>query len=83
MKKRAMTIEDLAVITSKGFTSVSERLNSIETDLSNQIETLDENIKSTRRDVLDIGDRFVPRYEFDNLLIRFNRLEEKLKSKKA
>ena len=71
-------IDDLALMTARGFTSVDERFEKVET----RLDSLNENIKSTRRDVLAIGDRYVPRYEFDSLLIRFNSLEEKLRPKR-
>ena len=61
----------------KGFEGVDQRFEKVEKRLID----LDENIKSIRRDVLDIGDRFVSRYEFDSLLIRFDRLKQKLKGK--
>jgi len=83
-------IENLAIMVGKGFNEMGNRIGNVENRIGNvetrlgtvekRLDTLDENIKATRRDVLDIGDRFVPRYEFDNLLIRFNRLEAKIKS---
>lgn len=105
MKKKAITIEDVALMVGKGFLGVDKkfdkidkrldgvdkRLDAVDKRLDNldkrlngveqKLDNLDENIQTTRRDVLDIGDRFVPRFEFDNLLIRFNKLEEKIRSK--
>ncbi|KKU81817.1 MAG: hypothetical protein UY07_C0008G0006 [Parcubacteria group bacterium GW2011_GWA1_47_8] len=48
-------------------------------DLS--VMVVKENLATTRRDVLEIGDRFVPRYEIHDLLVRFDKLERQVKGK--
>ena len=84
--KKQVSTDDLAIMIAKGFENTVTRSEFTEhrkefTGLSAKVDTLDQNIKATRRDVLEIGDRFVPRNEFDRLLIRFNNLEKKLKIK--
>ncbi len=86
--KKEVSVNDLAIMVAKGFESVNQRFDQIDTrfakidlrfeKIENKMDVLDENLKATRREILDIGDRFVPRFEFDNLLIRFNKLEQKL-----
>ena len=42
MAKKKITIEDLAVITAKGFASVDERFNSLEKRMGERFEKVDE-----------------------------------------
>jgi len=70
-------IDDLAISTAKGFAGVDKRFD----EMDKRVDKLEENIKATRRDVLDIGDRFVPRHEFDSLLFRFSNFEKKVMTK--
>ena len=90
--KKSVSTADLAVMVANGFNSIGEQIDGVErelkkeigevrTELKKEIGEVRENVKLTRRDVLDIGDRFVPRYEFDNLLVRFNKLEQRVKEK--
>ena len=44
---------------------------------------VEEWIKKVRSDILNMGDRFVPRHEFDSFLMRFHRLEQKVDDKIA
>jgi len=84
--KKNTTIDDLALMVAKGFSSVENRIEKVENRIGKVeegLKELRENVKATRRDVLDIGDRFVPRYEFDNLLIRFGRLEQRVLGKRS
>ncbi len=92
-KNKKVTIDDLAIMIAKGFENtvtkyefieLSKKVDSVEKrfdSLDKKVDKLDQNIQATRRDVLEIGDRFVSRNEFDNLLIRFNNLEKKVKEK--
>ncbi len=82
-------IENLAASTARGFEKMSEKMDERFTRVDDRLNRHDkdfaelkENVKSTRQAVLDVGDRFVPRYEFDNLLIRFNKLDQKVRGKK-
>lgn len=82
-----ITIDGLAVMVAKGFDRVEDRIGNVEKRLGGVEERLggveerlgnvEESLKVTRRDILNIGDRFVPRFEFDNLLIRVGKLEQK------
>lgn len=76
-KSKKMTIDDLAIMTQNNFERMDKRFEKIDTRLTN----LEEGQKKINRDILDIGDKFVPRSEFDNLVIRFNRLDEKVRTK--
>ena len=71
--KKNVTLDDLAIMVGNGFNAVDKRLASVESDIS----FLKGAVKKVNQDVLNIGDRFVPRYEFDGLLIRVGKLEEK------
>jgi len=94
MKKevtKKVTIDDLAVMVANGFDRVESSLEKVEDRLGNvesrlgevekDIIEVKENLAGTRRDVLEIGDRFVQRYEFHDLLVRFDRLEQKVAGK--
>jgi len=95
MKKevaKKVTIDDLAIMVAKGFDNVHKEISEVKKDVGEvkgrfgkvekDIVEVKENLAATRRDVLEIGDRFVPRYEFHDLLVRFDRLEQKVKLKK-
>ena len=86
--KKGMTIEDLAILVGKGFSSIdkkfTDKFNAIDVrlvDVETKLITVEEIVKSTRQEVLNVGDRFVPRYEFDTLLSRVSRIEQKLEGK--
>ena len=96
MKKKAsgekITIEHLAGMVSRGFESADrksdERFSGLEKrfdGLEKRLDTFEtetkDSFKKIRNDILDIGDKFVPRHEFDILLIRVSRLEQKVKEK--
>ena len=91
MKKKTTTIDSLAVMVAKGFSSVDKRFDKVEdrltgvegrlTGVEDRLTTVEEVLKATRQEVLNIGDRFVPRYEFDTLLSRVIRIEQKLEGK--
>lgn len=83
-KKKETTIDNLAVMVAKGFNEVNIKIGGLDGrmgNLENKMGNLEDNLSATRRDVLEIGDRFVPRYEFHDLLIRFDKLEQKVKGK--
>lgn len=74
------------------FDKVEERLGNVEERLGNVEEKLgkveeklgkvEDNLNTTRMDVLGIGDKFVSRHDFNQHLIRFDLLEQKVKTKK-
>lgn len=92
----AGTIDNLAIIVAKGFDGVEKKFDEVNIKIDKEIgevkkdiaevkkdvAEVKENLSATRRDVLEIGDRFVPRYEFHDLLIRFDKLEQQVKAKK-
>lgn len=89
LKPKEMSIDDLARMVAKGFSSVGEKFETIEEKidtldkkfqiLDQKVETIDQNVKATRRDMLNIGDTFVSYRKFDELASRVTKLE---KSKK-
>ncbi|MBI5799040.1 MAG: hypothetical protein HZB10_03870 [Candidatus Yonathbacteria bacterium] len=72
---------ELARMVAKGFDGMREEMNGRFDKVEKEVAEVKENLAGTRRDVLEIGDRFVPRYEFHNLLVRFDRLEQKVAGK--
>lgn len=85
----AGTIDNLAIMVAGGFERVykemDNRFDKVEKDIAEvkkDVAEVKENLATTRRDVLEIGDRFVPRYKFHDLLIRFDKLEQQVKAKK-
>ena len=68
----------------KDISEVKKDISEVKKDISEvkkDISEVKENLSATRDDVLNMGDRFVPRYEFHDLLIRFDRLEQKVKGR--
>ena len=109
MKKavhKNVTIDDLAAMVAKGFSSVEERFvgleksidkrfNKVEKEIGEvkeKLEKVEENLNTTRMDVLGIGDMAVsqslrPRREsgdsdFSQHLVRFSLLEQKVKTRR-
>ena len=87
-KKKEMTIEDLAIMVGNGFSAIdrkfTDKFNAIDFRLvgvETRLMTVEELVKNTRRDVLNIGDKFIHRHEFDTLLTRVLRIEEKVEGK--
>jgi len=89
--KKQTTLDDLAIMVAHGFerienrfTGVDEKFDQIDSrfdKLEKRLEDVEEITKATRRDVLNLGERFISRYEFDTLSIRVNKLESKTKNK--
>ncbi len=65
-----MTLDNLAIMVAKGFEQQDEK-----------IAMVDQNLQVIRRDILQIGDRFISRHEFDAHVSLFNALENKVKNK--
>src|SRR3989344_9603239 len=99
MKKavhKNVTIDDLAAMVAKGFSSVEERFvgleksidkrfNKVEKEIGEvkeKLEKVEENLNTTRMDVLGIGDKFVSKHEFSQHLVRFSLLEQKVKTRR-
>ncbi|MFA6392614.1 MAG: hypothetical protein WCW54_00810 [Candidatus Paceibacterota bacterium] len=83
-KNKKITIDDLAIMVAKGFTKVDERFDKVENELNGvkkDISEVKENLRTTRNDVLNIGDKFVPYHTFDQLTNRVSILEKKIKIK--
>ena len=66
------------------FNKVEDRLTKVESELTGvrkRVDELNDNIKSTRQEISKVGDRFVARHEFDTLLTRVIRIEQRLQGK--
>ena len=77
-------MEDLAGMVARGFAGMDTKfakVNSQFEKIEKEFEKVEDNFKKIRTDILDIGDKFVPRHEFDTLLIRVSRLEQRVKEK--
>lgn len=64
---------------------VEDRLEKVEDRLGkveDRLEKVEDNLSTTRMDVLGIGDKFVSKHEFNQHLIRFDLLEQKVKTKR-
>ena len=86
MKKgaKSVTVDDLAIMVAKGFSSTDENFAKIDEQfakIDKRFEDVEDNFRKVRSDILNIGDRFVPRHEFDSFLMRFHRLEQKVDNK--
>src|SRR3989344_1942572 len=91
-----VTIDDLAAMVAKGLNSVEERFvgleksidkrfNKVEKEIGEvkeKLEKVEENLNTTRMDVLGIGDKFVSKHEFSQHLVRFSLLEQKVKTRR-
>ena len=84
----ANNIDTLAIMVAKGFDrvdakidkeigEVKEKLGKVE----KRLENVEESIATTNNNVLSLGDRTVPRFEFDKHLLRFSDLERRVKVK--
>ena len=92
IKNKKTTIDGLAIMVANGFEGVDKKFNEVKKDINevkdrlgnveDRLGNVEESLKSTRRDILGIGDRFVSKHEFNEHLIRFNRLEQKVKEKR-
>ncbi len=92
-EKKSVSTDDLAVMVARGFDELKKEISEarielkkeigeVRIELKKEIGEVRENVKATRRDVLDIGDRFVSRYAFDNLHVRVSKLEQRAKEAK-
>jgi len=95
MKKVAtkkVTIDDLAGMVARGFESVHNEIGEVKKRLGNvekeigevkvKLTKVEENLNTTRMDVLGIGDKFVSKHDFNQHLVRFDLLEQKVKARK-
>lgn len=77
----ASSVEDLAIMTQKGFSGLEDRVNQRFDIVENRIENLELGQKKIHQEILNVHDTFVKRSEFDNVVQRLTRLEEKVKTK--
>jgi ElaB/YqjD/DUF883 family membrane-anchored ribosome-binding protein len=80
--KLSDVIESLAISTAKGFESIEDRFNNIDSRFEvteDKLDDLDKNIQATRREALNMGDKFVSYNTFDKLALRVAKLEKNKK----
>lgn len=93
-ERQDKNLENLAQMVARGFLSVEEKMVTKEEfnkfkkevdsrfdDVDKKFKGVEENFHSIRRDILQVGDRFISRQEFEGLVTRFNNLEAKVKAK--
>ena len=71
-KNKRITINHLAIMVASGFESMDTQFDKIEKDISD----LKSDIKTTREDILNMNDKFVPLPKFDELASRVTKLEK-------
>lgn len=74
-KNKKITTEDLAIMVAKVFENMATKTDIKE--LKKDISELKESNKDIRKDILNLGDRFVSYHTFDALANRVKVLEEK------
>ena len=74
-KNKKITINDLAIMVAEGFERVDKKFEGVD----KRFDKIDENVKDIRKDILNLGDRFVSYHAFDTLANRVKVLEEKKK----
>ena len=89
--KKETTIDDLALMVGKGFSEVHEKFSKIDErfdkvderfdKVDKRFTTIEDSLVKIRGDITSLGDRYVSRFEFDKLLMRFMKFEEKVMDK--
>ena len=74
-KTKKVTIDNLAIMVAKGFDGAEKDMIEVKKDIGE----LKEGNKDIRRDILNLGDRFVSYHAFDQLASRVNLLEKSQK----
>ena len=74
-KTKKVTIDNLAIMVAKGFDGAEKDMIEVNKDIGE----LKEGNKDIRRDILNLGDRFVSYHAFDQLASRVNLLEKRQK----
>ncbi len=72
MKNKRITNEELLESINRSFSNLEQKLES-------KIEIVDQNIQATRREVMNIGDKYVSYSKFDELASRVTKLEKNKK----
>ncbi len=83
--KKGMTIDDLAVMVAKGFSEVHDLFSKTDEKVSKideRLASLEDGQVKIRGDISSLGDRYVSKFDFDRLLMRFLKLEEKVNKSK-
>jgi len=78
-RNKKITIDGLAIMVAEGFDRVDKKFEGIHKKIDKDIGEVKENIKDVRKDIFNLGDRFVSYHTFDSLAKRTKILEEKKK----
>lgn len=81
-KTKKITTDDLAIMVAKGFDGIDKNIKGLKKDMEEvkkEIGELKESNKDIRKDILNLGDRFVSYHMFDQLASRVGVLEKKQK----
>lgn len=93
---KKVTVDDLAGMVARGFDSVHKEIGEFRNEVDKRFDDVDkrfnkvekdiaevnENLATTRMDVLGVGDKFVSKNDFNQHLVRFSLLEQRVKAKK-
>ena len=71
------SVDNLAIMTQGQFERIDQRFEKVE----NRLENIESGQKKIHQEVLNVHDTFVKRSEFDNVVQRLVRVEQKLKTK--
>ena len=74
----------MAIMVANGFRNVDKRMDGFDKRMDGfeqELKSLKDLVKFTRQDVLNIGDKFVSRFEFERLLSRVGKIEKRLQEK--
>lgn len=77
LKAKKVTIDSLAIMVAKGFESLEGKMGKMEGD----IVDIKGGMKRMNQDILNLGEKYISRFEFDNLAGRVSRIEGKDRTK--
>jgi len=75
LKRKEVSNEDLAMMVARGFSSMEEKLSTLQERFS--VVELELKTKASKADILDLHDKFIHRRESDQLSLRVSKLEER------
>ena len=72
-KNKDITNLELLESINRSISKMEDRMSTME----NKLGSLDQSVQVVRRDILNIGDKFVSHHVFDQLALRVTKLEKK------
>ena len=79
LKRLETLVEKLAIMSSNNFERLDHRIELESNHLHTQIKKVESDVGATRQEVLNLHDKFIHRREFDELVRRVSKVEEKLR----